>query len=356
MLWLGNMGEASLRVIFLCNIDTPGEQQKYIVTSLEELSFYLPPQATIAQVYDVGCVTDHSLRERVCFVINAMHAFGHQWVCQMVYNPCLRRGLCLTDAEGIEHFWSQIRKLIGHDQLGTWISRQQDKNLTRKLAAARKVLQDCGVPRAELRLNWEEQKAAQTSVQSHAPVRLRHELDKVLALQTQIDSIEKSIGDVKQSITGPEASTDSLTLLRSLEHTHDTLNPQAEALYASLNIQNSFPELQALPLELVRTLLIIKAISKRQPALLRSISKFNGYCEDLERLRPPACMIPIPTPLSTRLNTLRDDPSLHEDVWITPAEGQIPRWLNDVDVQDEICALHSADRCAEESVRLNMER
>ncbi|KAJ7652999.1 hypothetical protein B0H17DRAFT_957640, partial [Mycena rosella] len=98
-----------------------------------------------------------------------------------------------------------------------------------------------------------------------------------------------------------------------------------------------------------------KVISKRQPALLRSIPKFNGYCEDLERLRPPACMIPILTPLSTRLNTLRDDPSLHEDVWITPAEGQIPRWLNDVDVRDGIHALHSADRCAEESVRLNME-
>ncbi|KAJ7653000.1 hypothetical protein B0H17DRAFT_850644, partial [Mycena rosella] len=29
-------------------------------------------------------------------------------------------------------------------------------------------------------------------------------------------------------------------------------------LYASLNIQNSFPELQALPLEFVRTLLIMR--------------------------------------------------------------------------------------------------
>ncbi|KAJ7490764.1 hypothetical protein FB451DRAFT_1124335 [Mycena latifolia] len=420
------------QVLFLCNIDTPGEQQQYIVALMEEVNGLLPPQATVVQAYDVGCVTDHSLnlfpilsagfRERVCFVINAMHSFGHQWVCQIVYSPRLRRGLCLTDAEGVERFWSRIRKLIGitrnqwnsrriwmidqyaafvneegRDNLGGWIERQEHRNLAKKRKAANKVLRECGIPVAELRRNWEEQKAAQTSIRSHAPARLRRELDKVLALQTQIDTVEKSISDVKQTITGPDVSADSVALLRSLEKTHDTLSKQAEALYASLNIQDSFPELQNLPLEFVRTLLLMrdlkinirkravgsfyewenldravggrreslgtklhqstrKAISKRQPALLRSIAKFNSYCADLERLRPPGCTIPIPSPLSTQLNGLRDDPSLHEDVWITPSEGQIPRWLNDADVRDGIRALHSADRCAEEASRLNMER
>ncbi|KAJ7439132.1 hypothetical protein FB451DRAFT_1151843 [Mycena latifolia] len=420
------------QVLFLCNIDTPGEQQQYIVALMEEVNGLLPPQATVVQAYDVGCVTDHSLnlfpilsagfRERVCFVINAMHSFGHQWVCQIVYSPRLRRGLCLTDAEGVERFWSRIRKLIGitrnqwnsrriwmidqyaafvneegRDNLGGWIERQEHRNLAKKRKAANKVLRECGIPVAELRRNWEEQKAAQTSIRSHAPARLRRELNKVLALQTQIDTVEKSISDVKQTITGPDVSADSVALLRSLEKTHDTLSKQAEALYASLNIQDSFPELQNLPLEFVRTLLLMrdlkinirkravgsfyewenldravggrreslgtklhqstrKAISKRQPALLRSIAKFNSYCADLERLRPPGCTIPIPSPLSTQLNGLRDDPSLHEDVWITPSEGQIPRWLNDADVRDGIRALHSADRCAEEASRLNMER
>ncbi|KAJ6548084.1 hypothetical protein B0H10DRAFT_1728956, partial [Mycena sp. CBHHK59/15] len=50
--------------------------------------------------------------QRVAFVINAMHAFGHQWVCQLVYSPRLRRGMGLTDGEGVERFWSRIRKLI----------------------------------------------------------------------------------------------------------------------------------------------------------------------------------------------------------------------------------------------------
>ncbi|KAJ7435267.1 hypothetical protein FB451DRAFT_1571607 [Mycena latifolia] len=401
------------QVLFLCDIDTPGERQEFIVALMEEVNSYLPPQATIVQAYDVGCVTDHSLnlfpilskgfRERVCFVINAMHSFGHQWVCQLVYSPRLRRGLCLTDAEGVERFWSRIRKLIGitrnqwnsrriwmidqyaafvneegRNSLGGWIHRQEHKNLAKKRQAANK-------------------KAAQASLRSHAPVRLRRELDKVLSLQAQIDTVEQSITDVKNTIKGPDASSDSITLLHSLKGTHETLNTQAEALYASLNIHQSFPELQNLPLDFVRTLLMMrdlkinirkraigsfyewenldravggrrealgtklhqatrKAISKRQPALLRSIAKFNGYCADLERLRPPGCKIPVPSPLSTQLSGLRDDPSLHEDVWITPSEGQIPRWLNDSDVRDGIRALHSADRCAEEAARLNIER
>ncbi|KAF7372471.1 hypothetical protein MVEN_00108700 [Mycena venus] len=49
------------QVIFLCNVDTPGEQQQYIIAMLEEVFSMLPPHATVLQAYDVGCVTDHSL-------------------------------------------------------------------------------------------------------------------------------------------------------------------------------------------------------------------------------------------------------------------------------------------------------
>lgn len=42
-----------------------------------------------------------------------MHAYGHQWACQLVYNPRLREGLGLTEGEGTERVWSKFRKLIG---------------------------------------------------------------------------------------------------------------------------------------------------------------------------------------------------------------------------------------------------
>ena len=41
-----------------------------------------------------------------------MHAYGHQWSCQLVYNPRLQEGLGLTDGEGTERTWSRLRKVI----------------------------------------------------------------------------------------------------------------------------------------------------------------------------------------------------------------------------------------------------
>ncbi|KAF8178524.1 hypothetical protein K438DRAFT_1264428 [Mycena galopus ATCC 62051] len=339
------------QVIFLCDIDTPGKQQHYIVAMLEQLNSLLPPQATIMEGYDISCINDHSfnlypiltegLRPRVSFIINAMHAFGHQWVCQMVYSPHLRRSVSLTDLEGVEHFWSRIWKLIpitrnqwnsrriwmidqytsfvneeGHAGLGHWIYRQETKNLAPKKAAAVKVLCACRVPIPELRSQWKAQKKAQSSVRAYAPGRLKRALDKVLGLQ---------------SITSGDASQDTLNLLQCLEASHAVLSTQAEQLYSSLNISGTFPELHDLPLEFVRTLLAMrdlkinirqrtvglfyewetldravggrlqalgtklhqatrKAIARRQPALLRSIAKFNLYCERLLRLRPMSHM------------------------------------------------------------------
>lgn len=41
-----------------------------------------------------------------------MHAYAHQWGCQIVYNPRIRTGFGLSDGEGTERFWSRLRKLI----------------------------------------------------------------------------------------------------------------------------------------------------------------------------------------------------------------------------------------------------
>ena len=48
-------------VLFLANVDTPGEQQKYGIALLERLMSLLPEQATVAVFYDIGCVLDRSL-------------------------------------------------------------------------------------------------------------------------------------------------------------------------------------------------------------------------------------------------------------------------------------------------------
>ena len=54
---------------------------------------------------------------RLLFATSAMHAYGHQWSCQLHYNPRLREGLGLMDGEGVERLWSRLRKIIGITQM-----------------------------------------------------------------------------------------------------------------------------------------------------------------------------------------------------------------------------------------------
>ena len=41
-----------------------------------------------------------------------MHAYGHEWACQLVFNPRMAVGLGLSDGEGTERLWSRLTKLI----------------------------------------------------------------------------------------------------------------------------------------------------------------------------------------------------------------------------------------------------
>ena len=56
---------------------------------------------------------------RLRFATTAMHAYGHEWACQLVYNPCVTSGLGLSDGEGTEQLWSQFIKLIGIEQVSS---------------------------------------------------------------------------------------------------------------------------------------------------------------------------------------------------------------------------------------------
>ncbi|KAF9269963.1 hypothetical protein L218DRAFT_1071469 [Marasmius fiardii PR-910] len=87
----------------------PREKQKYAVALLEAM---VPRETTIGALYDIGCVLHRSLSmydllatehtSRLLLATSVMHAYGHQWACQLHYNPRLRlrAGLGLTDGEG----------------------------------------------------------------------------------------------------------------------------------------------------------------------------------------------------------------------------------------------------------------
>ncbi|KIJ58586.1 hypothetical protein HYDPIDRAFT_34030 [Hydnomerulius pinastri MD-312] len=373
--------------LFFMNIDTP---------------------ANVVVLYDVRCILacslnqydilDSSITSCLRFATTAMHAYGHKWACQLIYNPQLAVGLGLSDGEGTERLWSCFIKLIGierassrqrriwlidrqataagyemHKDLGSWLKRQMKKGVGEQGDAAQKVLESCGDSVTELRDQWTRQCAAQLSVRAHAPARLKKELDSVLALQADLDSSERALQTARAALEKDCASEQALDVLDSMEHSHSHLLDKVEALYTSLNdlkmnirkrAIGSFFEWdkldravggkdKALGTKLHQQ--TRKAIAKHQPALMSTIKKFNKYCKQLEEAYDPAYAIPLPTPLPTKLADLRNNQTLLQDVWIAPSIGEIPRWLEDSSIRDGIRALLKRDHCREEQHRLGIE-
>ncbi|KAG1728250.1 uncharacterized protein EDB91DRAFT_1314088 [Suillus paluster] len=340
--------------LFFVNIDSPGEQQKYPIALIEHLFTLLPPQATVVTLYDIGCVLARTLSK---FEILPKDTLSHhEWACQLAYNPCMCIGLGLSDGEGTERLWSRLVRLIGVERsssrqrriwlidrqataigsemksdLGDWLKRRLKRGVKDQGSAALDVINRSETSVEDLQAQWADQQAIPTlnsCAPQTAPTRLKKELDT------------------------------------SLQRGHDRLMTKVEALYASLNVNDRFPELDASFFEWDKLDRAVggshqtlgtklhqhtrKAIAKRQPALMTAIRKFNSYCERLESLYDPTWTIPLPTPLPTKLAELRGDQTLMQDVWVTPSMGDVPRW-------DGIRALLKRDQCQEEQKRLGME-
>ena len=45
-----------------------------------------------------------------------MHAYGHQWTCQIIFGPRFCIGLALTDGEGVERIWALLCILIAMER------------------------------------------------------------------------------------------------------------------------------------------------------------------------------------------------------------------------------------------------
>ena len=136
-----------------------------------------------------------------------MHAYGHEWACQLVYNPRLIQGLGLSDGEGTERLWSRFIKLIGIQRassvrqyneiimtvshyfqrqrhiwlidchagavakemvadLGDWLRCWLKKGVEEQGSAAQEVLDQCELGAVELHKEWSDQHAAQLSIRA----------------------------------------------------------------------------------------------------------------------------------------------------------------------------------------------
>ena len=97
-------------------------------------------------------------------------------------------------------------------------------------------------------------------VLSDAPARLKKELDTVLALQADLDAVDVAIQSTRLALSKAnfQSTAASLNILTGLEKGQERLKEKVETLYMSLNVHESFPELDGIDLEFVRTLLMAR--------------------------------------------------------------------------------------------------
>ena len=88
-----------------------------------------------------------SIAGRVRFNTTAMHAYGHMWKCQLIYNPRLCKGLGLTDGEGSERVWSRLTKLIPIVRASSVCCLTSDifSQLTMFFSTLTRLLEGCGL-------------------------------------------------------------------------------------------------------------------------------------------------------------------------------------------------------------------
>ncbi|KAG6826029.1 hypothetical protein H0H92_001382 [Tricholoma furcatifolium] len=314
--------------LFLANIDTPGEQQKYAFALIERMMQLVPAETNLVVLYDVGCVIDRSCQlydilpdqyaSRISFTTNAMHAYVHQWSCQLVYNPRMQPGLGLTDGEGVERLWSRMRKLIGIMRT-SYVSTPVPLSAYSLLTIHRSAHVASGYWTDKLAIL---EKSTRT-IWDHGYNELRsidYEFIRLLLMARDLKI------NIRKHAIGSFLEWDKLD---------QAVGGHEESLGANATR---------------------KAISKRKPALINTIRKFNGYCAQLTALYHEEWNIPIPEPLLLQLAPLREGALLLQDVWIMENPQDVaPLWLQDVGIRNGIRAMLKQDRCLEECRRLGVE-
>ncbi|KAF9488818.1 hypothetical protein BDN71DRAFT_1533585 [Pleurotus eryngii] len=243
-------------------------------------------------------------------------------------------------------------------------------------ARNKNVIQNTGLNIEYLRGQWAQQKVAQLSVWAYAPKHLKKELDSVLNLQAELDTLNTAIDAMKQTLKDGASLKVTLSLINNLTINNLTTTSDIQRSTGSIILSTSLAASQNFSNAALTFFFewdkLDQAVGGHQQSLVRDyeprykatstnkkghheVQTCPSSCYLLAKLHNPVRLVPLPEPLPTQLSILRDAQSLMEDIWITPSEATIPQWLEDLDVCNGIRAMHKVDRCAEEHLCLHLE-
>lgn len=104
---------------------------------------------------------------------------------------------------------------------------------------------------------------------------MKKELDTILSLQGDLETVEKAIATAQALLLPSSTPKASMELLKGLQDMHLLLTNKVEALYVSLNVHDSYPDLKGVSLEFVRILLMARDL--KMNIRKRAIGSFFEY-------------------------------------------------------------------------------
>ncbi|KAJ2930749.1 hypothetical protein H1R20_g6330, partial [Candolleomyces eurysporus] len=367
--------------LFVANINTPGEQQKYAVLLIQHLFSFLPKMATVTVLYDIGCVIDASMCK---FGTSAMHAYVHQWACQLHYNPRLKPGMGLTNGEAVERLWSRARHLIPVCRtslanrrvllidsflqelsaemvvgLGSFICRKLAQGVEKQQKEAKKILSKCGIENSVLQEQWAQQKEVQLLLCSLAPGKLKTQLNHILCIQSELKTLEASVAKSNALLNSGSLPQSCRPALQALQQQFNELKGKADSMATHVFWEFDKLDRAAGGKDMATSTKMHQALcstmTKRTSTLNHAIKNFNRECAKLVKLNKPHYQIPILDELPTKLADLKKCSTLIESVWVAPVDESVHRWVYDADMREGIRAFLKLDRCTEEQRRLGEE-
>ncbi|KAJ7891605.1 hypothetical protein B0H14DRAFT_3428393 [Mycena olivaceomarginata] len=409
--------------VFLANMHSAGEKQFYVIALVETLFQHIPHDIVVGLLYNVACSAEHSCVKwgfldrfmgRIAWVVSVFHAFGHEWVCQLLYHPRKRVGFGFTNGEGAERFWNSIRHLIAHLRicgyhnrlytldaqiihhqeaslfhLGDWIRRRYHQCLQKRTDATKDLRESgktcrilvgameaagscpdeafaaCSVGGCVGRNKNLGQRAVNAVVLLRLSMKARQELRHELR-EKYLRAVED--GDKAAAIESAAEGTEHAELQELVKSEYMRLQMNACALKLRLRERLRARKFEMDVVQRVYRRLMNdsklhahteSAVKRREPTITKIAAEYNKLCGQLAKLikdgkAPAGSTAPLPIP-PRGLWQLEVDDVIFLDVGLDDADdndGEPPPWLCNEQVRVGIKGMLQLDRCDEGDVRL----
>ncbi|KAF9504260.1 hypothetical protein BS47DRAFT_1368918 [Hydnum rufescens UP504] len=344
--------------IFMANMWTAGEKQFYVFALLDALIKHLPHCWRIGALYDIGCQIDQSLKKwdflpewsgHLEWGVLIFHAYGHQWTCQLWYHPRKNEIWGLSDGEGCEWFWSELRQLIPGLQVTGYHCRlflldlQVEHIDEGKREGFGKWLRDhtdcaqCHLDEAQEKLGlqsieyllqqFKEQRLYHSQpISRQSQTQGAHAIDRILSLQSTLDAQQENLQDlIKEGndMVGEDSASEAVLM----EWQEKVKSTKASVVRLENNIQKKVKELK------LRDQVAAQKLSKLKKD--KWITLQLNLCVLREQL----------------LRKLDVDQDIWEDTRgdVTDfPDGVLPPWLADALIKQGICTAQEIINCKEE--------